>query len=161
VYDGAPAAVDELVAEGASGADSPEDLVSTPVAPRAVWVMVRAAFGGDTVAEVARHLQADGTVIDGGNRYYRDDSAGGAELAERGIHYLDIGTSGGVFGLERGYCMMIGGDRVAVERLDPVLRTLAPGVAAAARTPGRDGPPTAAEHGYLHCGPAGAGHFVK
>jgi len=161
VYDVSDAAVQELVAEGASGASSPGDLVSKLVAPRSVWVMVPAAFAGDTVAEVARHLQADDTVIDGGNSYYRDDITRAAELSERGIHYLDIGTSGGVFGLERGYCMMIGGDTVAVDRLDPVLRTLAPGVDSAERTPGRDGAPTPAEWGYLHCGPAGAGHFVK
>ncbi len=161
VYDVSDAAVQELVAEGASGASSPGDLVSKLVAPRSVWVMVPAAFAGDTVAEVARHLQADDTVIDGGNSYYRDDITRAAELSERGIHYLDIGTSGGVFGLERGYCMMIGGDTVAVDRLDPVLRTLAPGVDSAERTRGRDGAPTPAEWGYLHCGPAGAGHFVK
>jgi 6-phosphogluconate dehydrogenase len=129
--------------------------------PRVAWVMVPAAFTGATIDEVASLMDAGDIVIDGGNSYYRDDVDRAKALARRGIHYVDVGTSGGVFGLERGFCLMIGGERQVVEHLDPVFRTIAPGVGAAGRTPGRDGEPTAAEHGYLHCGPAGAGHFVK
>jgi 6-phosphogluconate dehydrogenase len=130
-------------------------------APRAVWIMVPAAYAGATAEDIGQHLEPGDTLIDGGNSYYHDDIARAKRFAERGIHYLDVGTSGGVFGLERGYCMMIGGDTGAVQRLDPIFRTLAPGVGAAERTPGRTGEPAQPEMGYLHCGPAGAGHFVK
>ena len=123
--------------------------------------MVPAAFAGETVEQVAAHLAQGDTVIDGGNSNYRDDVDRAAGLEPRGIHYIDVGTSGGVFGLERGFCLMIGGQPEPVTRLDPIFRALAPGVDAASRTPGRTGDPAPAEMGYLHCGPAGAGHFVK
>ena len=161
VFDVDQDAVAELQAEGAAGATSFADLAAKLTAPRAAWIMVPAAYAGSTAMELAEHLHADDVIIDGGNSYYRDDVERAAELAPRGIHYLDVGTSGGVFGLERGYCMMIGGDTAAVERLDPIFRTLAPGIEAAGRTPGRSGDPVQPELGYLHCGPAGAGHFVK
>lgn len=161
VFDVNPEAVAEMQAEGAAGASSLADLASKLTAPRAAWIMVPAAYAGATAMELADHLHADDIIIDGGNSYYRDDVERAAELAPRGIHYLDVGTSGGVFGLERGYCMMIGGDTEAVQRLDPIFRTLAPGIEAAPRTPGRSGEPVQPELGYLHCGPAGAGHFVK
>ena len=162
VYDVNPAAVEELVGEGAEGASSTAELAQKMEAPRAVWVMVPAGkITEDTVHEVAEQLERGDAVIDGGNTYYRDDIARAAELAERGIDYIDCGTSGGVYGLERGFCLMIGGPDEAVERLDPIFATLAPGVDAAPRTPGREGEPTPAEQGYLHCGPVGAGHFVK
>jgi 6-phosphogluconate dehydrogenase len=161
VFDVSPEAVAALEAEGATGATSLADLASKLDAPRAAWVMVPAAYAGQTVMDLAEHLEGGDIVIDGGNSYYRDDVDRAAELSPRGIHHVDIGTSGGVFGLERGYCMMIGGEAEAVERLDPILRALAPGVDAAPRTPGREGEPAQPEMGYLHCGPAGAGHFVK
>jgi 6-phosphogluconate dehydrogenase len=161
VYDLDADAIAELEGEGATGARSPEEMARKLAAPRAVWIMVPAAYAGQTAEDVGRHLEPGDTIIDGGNSYYHDDIARAAAFAERGIHYLDVGTSGGVFGLERGYCMMIGGDAGAVQRLDPIFRTLAPGVDAAPRTPGRDGEPAPEERGYLHCGPAGAGHFVK
>ncbi len=161
VFDLNADAVAELQAEGAVGASSLADLAGKLTAPRAAWIMVPAAYAGATAMELADHLEPDDTIIDGGNSYYRDDVERAAELAPRGIHYLDVGTSGGVFGLERGFCMMIGGDSAAVQRLDPIFRTLAPGVAAAERTPGRSGDLAQPEMGYLHCGPAGAGHFVK
>jgi 6-phosphogluconate dehydrogenase len=161
VYDVSADAVAELEGEGATGAGSLEELAQKLTPPRNVWVMVPAAYAGETADDVGRFLSADDTIIDGGNSYYHDDIARAKAFAERGIHYLDVGTSGGVFGLERGYCMMIGGDAEAVERLDPIFRTLAPGVEAAERTPGRTGESGQAERGYLHCGPAGAGHFVK
>jgi 6-phosphogluconate dehydrogenase len=161
VYDVSADAVAALRDEGATGAGSLEELAQKLTAPRNVWVMVPAAYAGETADDVGRFLSADDTIIDGGNSYYHDDIARAKAFAQRGIHYLDVGTSGGVFGLERGYCMMIGGDAEAVERLDPIFRTLAPGVEAAERTPGRTGEPGQAERGYLHCGPAGAGHFVK
>jgi 6-phosphogluconate dehydrogenase len=123
--------------------------------------MVPAAVVDSTLERLVPLLDADDVVIDGGNSYYRDDLRRAHELGQRGLHYVDMGTSGGVFGLDRGYCLMIGGDDAAVERLDPFFRTLAPGVQAAERTPGREGDPSPAEHGYLHCGPSGAGHFVK
>jgi 6-phosphogluconate dehydrogenase len=155
-------AVASLAAEGAEPAESLSDLASKLNPPRAVWVMVPAGeITERTVADVAEALDAGDAVIDGGNSYYRDDLRRAATLAERGIDYIDCGTSGGVFGLERGYCLMIGGPDEAVERLDPIFRTLSPGVESAARTPGREGEPEPAEHGYLHCGPTGAGHFVK
>ena len=161
VYDRNPEAIAQLAGEGATGATSVADLVARLDAPRAVWVMVPAAFAGATVTDVATHLEADDIVIDGGNSYYRDDVDRAAALAPRGIHYLDIGTSGGVLGLERGYCLMIGGEPQPVARLGPIFATLAPGVEAAPRTVGLGDPASTAEHGYLHCGPPGAGHFVK
>jgi 6-phosphogluconate dehydrogenase len=123
--------------------------------------MVPAAFTGKTVADVAARMKSGDIIIDGGNTYYRDDIDRARELVAKGVHYVDVGTSGGVFGLERGFCLMIGGEADVVARLDPIFRTIAPGVEAAPRTPGREGEPGQAEHGYLHCGPVGAGHFVK
>jgi 6-phosphogluconate dehydrogenase len=161
VYDVTPDAVERLASEGADGAPSLEDFVNRLRQPRCICVMVPAAFVDDTIEKLVPLLQADDTIIDGGNSYYRDDLRRSAELAKHGMHYVDMGTSGGVFGLERGFCLMIGGDDTAVARLDPFFSTLAPGVDAAERTPGRDGDPTPAEQGYLHCGPSGAGHFVK
>jgi 6-phosphogluconate dehydrogenase len=161
VYDVNADAIAELEGEGAIGARSLEEMAQKLQAPRAVWIMVPAAYAGQTAEAMGAHLESGDTLIDGGNSYYHDDIARAAGFAERGIHYLDVGTSGGVFGLERGYCMMIGGDTGAVQRLDPIFRTLAPGVDAAERTPGRTGDPVQPEMGYLHCGPPGAGHFVK
>ena len=161
VYDVNEAPIAQLEREGAVGARSLEELASKLTVPRAAWVMVPAAFAAATVNDVARHFDAGDIVIDGGNSYYRDDLDRAAECAALGVHFVDVGTSGGVFGLERGYCLMIGGEERIVAHLDPIFRTLAPGVEAAPRTPGRRGPATAAEHGYLHCGGHGAGHFVK
>ncbi len=161
VYDVDADAVARLADEGAVGTGSLEAFVAKLTAPRAAWIMVPAAFVAETVEQLAALLEPDDTIIDGGNSYYRDDIDRAAALAPRGIHYLDVGTSGGVFGLERGFCLMIGGEPEPVARLEPIFRTLAPGVEAAARTPGRSDEPSAAEHGYLHCGPAGAGHVVK
>jgi 6-phosphogluconate dehydrogenase len=162
VYDVAPEAVAALEGEGATGAESLDDFVAKLETPRAVWVMVPAGqITESTVGDLASRLEAGDAIIDGGNTYYRDDIRRAAELAERGIEYVDCGTSGGVFGLERGYCLMIGGPDDAVARLEPIFASLAPGVEAAERTPGRDGEPSPSEQGYLHCGPSGAGHFVK
>jgi 6-phosphogluconate dehydrogenase len=161
VSDVSPEAVKDLANEGSTGSDSLEDFVSKLNKPRHIWIMVPAAFVDDTIDKLAPLLDADDTVIDGGNSYYRDDIRRAAVLAEKGIHYVDVGTSGGVLGLERGYCLMIGGDNEAVPRLDPIFRTLCPGADSAGRTPGRQGETTQAENGYLHCGPPGAGHFVK
>jgi 6-phosphogluconate dehydrogenase len=161
VFDVNAESVERLAADGAVGAASLEELVAGLTPPRAVWVMVPAGVAGGAVAEVAERMQADDVVIDGGNSYYRDDVHRAETLGRRGIHYLDIGTSGGVFGIDRGFCLMIGGEAEVVRRLEPIFRSLAPGVDAATRTPGRDGEPAAEELGYLHCGPAGAGHFVK
>jgi len=161
VYDARPEPIAALVREGATGAASLEDLVAKLTPPRAVWLMVPAAVVDDELAALAPHLAAGDTVIDGGNSHYHDDIRRARELGARSLHYLDVGTSGGVWGLERGYCLMIGGEEAVVRRLDPIFRTLAPGVAAAARTPGREGAAGPAEQGYLHCGPSGAGHFVK
>src|SRR4051794_36087936 len=161
VYDVTAQAVAALAAEGANGAGSLEELVGGLQTPRAVWVMVPAAFAGETVEAVAALMDAGDTVIDGGNSNFRDDVDRAAALEPRGIHYVDVGTSGGVFGLERGFCLMIGGEPEPVQRLGPIFSSLAPGTDAAARTPGRSGEASPAEHGYLHCGPAGAGHFVK
>ncbi|MFO7549536.1 MAG: decarboxylating 6-phosphogluconate dehydrogenase [Acidimicrobiia bacterium] len=161
VHDVDPSAVTALVAEGAEGASDLADLAEKLVPPRAVWVMVPAGIAGRVIEDVAGHLDAGDIVVDGGNSFFQDDLHRSADLAAKGITLVDVGTSGGVFGLERGYCLMIGGEDEAVRRLDPVFRSLAPGVAAAPRTPGRIGEPGPAEHGYLHCGPSGAGHLVK
>ena len=161
VYDVTPAAVATLAAEGATAATSIADLTQKLTTPRAVWVMVPAAFAGATVHDVAAHLEPGDTVIDGGNSHYRDAITHASALAASGVKFLDIGTSGGVHGLERGYCLMIGGPDDAVARLAPIFDSLVPGADTATRTPGRDGPPTSAERGWLHCGPSGAGHFVK
>jgi 6-phosphogluconate dehydrogenase len=161
VFDMAPKAVADMAREGAIGASSVADLVQKLAAPRAVWLMVPAAAVDQTIAAVAPLLSPDDVLIDGGNSYYVDDIRRAKELGPRRIHYVDVGTSGGVWGLERGYCMMIGGETAAVKRLDPVLATLAPGRGDIPPTPGREGLGGTAELGYLHCGPNGAGHFVK
>ncbi|HTO88323.1 MAG TPA: decarboxylating 6-phosphogluconate dehydrogenase [Thermoanaerobaculia bacterium] len=161
VYDRSASAVKQLGGEGAVGASSLEDFVSKLKPPRAAWLMVPAAAVDGTVAELAPAMQKDDTIIDGGNSYYIDDIRRQQELRAKGIHYVDVGTSGGVWGLERGYCMMIGGDKEAVERLDPIFKTIAPGRGDIPRTPGREKAGGTAEEGYLHCGPSGAGHFVK
>jgi 6-phosphogluconate dehydrogenase len=162
VYDVNADAVSALAAEGAEGASSLEDLASKLSAPRSVWVMVPAGeITEKTVEDVAAALDSGDAIIDGGNSYYRDDVRRAAKVGEQGIDYVDCGTSGGVFGLDRGYCLMIGGPDGAVERLDPVFASLAPGVESAERTPGRSGDVSPSENGYLHCGPNGAGHFVK
>jgi 6-phosphogluconate dehydrogenase len=161
-YDVNPDAVTALAGEGAEGASSLQDLASKLEAPRSVWVMVPAGeITEKTVEDVAAALEPGDAIVDGGNSYYRDDIRRSEALRERGIEFVDCGTSGGVFGLDRGYCLMIGGPDDAVERLDPVFASLAPGVESAERTPGRSGDPGPAENGYLHCGPNGAGHFVK
>jgi 6-phosphogluconate dehydrogenase len=161
-YDVNAEAVATLDGEGATGASSLSDLASKLSAPRAVWVMVPAGeITEQTVTEVAAVLEPGDAIVDGGNSYYHDDIRRAAKLREQRIDFIDCGTSGGVFGLERGYCLMIGGPDEAVHRLEPIFASLAPGVASAERTPGRDGDPSAAENGYLHCGPNGAGHFVK
>ncbi|MEW6581690.1 MAG: phosphogluconate dehydrogenase (NAD(+)-dependent, decarboxylating) [Actinomycetota bacterium] len=160
-FDVSPEAVAALAGEGARPASSLEELVAALDAPRAVWIMVPAAAVDATVDALAPLLAEGDVVIDGGNSHFGDDVARAERLAPRGIRYVDVGTSGGVFGLERGFCLMVGGDAAVVPRLEPVLRSLAPGVDAAPRTPGRTGAPSPAEHGYLHCGPVGAGHFVK
>jgi 6-phosphogluconate dehydrogenase len=161
VYNRTPQAVAELAAEGAVGAGSLADLVAKLAAPRTVWLMVPAAAVDATIAELRPLLARGDTLIDGGNSYYVDDLRRAAELAADGIHYLDVGTSGGVWGLERGYCLMIGGEADVVRRLDPVFAALAPGRGSIEPTAGRDPAASTAEQGYLHCGPAGAGHFVK
>ncbi len=159
-YDRNLDAVKALAAEGADGASSLAEFVSKLEKPRNAWIMVPAGVVDATLAELVPLLDADDVVIDGGNSYYRDDMTRAAALREKGIHYLDVGTSGGVWGLERGYCLMIGGDYAAVERLDPLFRTIAPGLGTVEPTPGRS-PGSTASEGYLHCGPSGAGHFVK
>ncbi len=161
VYDTDPEVVAGLVKEGAVGAESLADLAEALTAPRAVWVMVPAGLAGEVIDSVAPHLEGGDVIIDGGNSYYRDDIDRARQLAESGIEHVDVGTSGGVFGLERGFCLMIGGPAAVVKRLDPIFAAIAPGVDAAPRSPGRKGKPKGAELGYLHCGPNGAGHFVK
>ena len=161
VYDVNAEAVAGLVAEGATGAADLADFTAKLTVPRAAWIMVPAAFAGQTITDVAAHMASGDIVIDGGNTYYRDDIDRAAALAPTGVHYVDIGTSGGVFGLERGFCLMIGGETDIVQHLDPIFKTLAPGVGTAERTPGRTGETSTSEEGYLHCGPHGAGHFVK
>ena len=155
------ATVAQLAGEGATGASDLDDFVAKLAPPRAAWVMVPAAATQDMIDALAARMSPGDVIIDGGNSYYHDDIRRGKELAGKGIHYVDIGTSGGVFGLERGFCLMIGGEDDVVARLDPLFLTIAPGMAAAPRTPDRTGSPTPAEQGYLHCGPHGAGHFVK
>jgi len=161
VFDRIPKAVEGLANEGAIGASSLVDLVKKLDKPRAVWLMVPAAVVDQTIADLLPYLESGDTLIDGGNSYYVDDIRRGKELAAKGIHYVDVGTSGGVWGLERGYCIMIGGETAVVRRLDPIFATLAPGIGEIARTPGREQSGGTAEEGYLHCGPNGAGHFVK
>ena len=161
VYDLDPKIVDALVKEGAVGTKSLEDFAHKLKVPRAIWMMVPAAAVDPTLKTLIPLLERDDVVIDGGNSYYHDDIRRAAELKPKGIHYVDVGTSGGVWGSERGYCLMIGGDEVAVRRLDPTFVALAPNIEAAPRTPGREDGGSTAEHGYLHCGPSGAGHFVK
>jgi 6-phosphogluconate dehydrogenase len=150
-----------LASEGAIEADSPQSLVAKMNHPRAIWMMVPAGVVGDTVAEFGPLLEKGDILIDGGNSYYKDDMARAKMLQGQGVHYLDVGTSGGVWGRERGYCMMIGGDEIAVAQLNPIFQTLAPLAESAPRTAGRESCGGTAEHGYLHCGPSGAGHFVK
>jgi 6-phosphogluconate dehydrogenase len=161
VYDRNTAFVDALVELGAVGATSVTDLISKLTPPRAVWLMVPAGVTGAVVEEVGAALSAGDAIIDGGNSHYVDDIARANELEPLGVDYIDCGTSGGVFGLERGFCLMIGGPGVAVQRLDPIFRGLAPGLGTIDRTPGRAGDASPEEMGYLHCGPSGAGHFVK
>jgi 6-phosphogluconate dehydrogenase len=161
VFDKSPQAVRELVREHAAGADSAVDLVRNLNRPRAVWLMVPAAAVDETIADLLPHLEPGDILIDGGNSYYVDDIRRAKELARSKVHYVDVGTSGGVWGLERGYCMMIGGENEVIERLDPVFSALAPGIGDISRTPGRKQSDGTAEQGYLHCGPSGAGHFVK
>ncbi len=161
VYDQSPKAVDEIAKENAIGASSIQDFVSKLRKPRAVWLMVPAGVVDQSLADLLTHLEPGDTVIDGGNSYYVDDIRRAKELASKQIEYVDVGTSGGVWGLERGYCMMIGGSDAAVKRLNPVFATLAPGTGEIPRTPGREQIGGTAEQGYLHCGPNGSGHFVK
>src|SRR6516225_11334577 len=161
VFDMSPKAVEDVTRDGAVGASSFADLVRKLKKPRAVWLMVPAAVVDKTIADVAPHLESGDILIDGGNSYYVDDIRRARELAAKGINYLDVGTSGGVWGLERGYCMMIGGPQQPVESLDPIFKSLAPGRDAAPPTAGREKLGGTAEDGYLHCGPSGAGHFVK
>jgi len=161
VFDVFPKSVEELAKEKAVGSSSLQDLASRLQKPRAVWLMVPAAVVDETIAGVLPYLEAGDILIDGGNSYYIDDIRRAKELAAKGIHYVDVGTSGGVWGLERGYCMMIGGPDKAVQYLDPIFKTLAPGKGNIDRTPGRDKLGGTAEDGYLHCGPNGGGHFVK
>jgi 6-phosphogluconate dehydrogenase len=162
VFDVNPDAVKALAGEGATGAESLNDFVAKLEKPRTAWVMVPAGeITEKTVTELGSKLESGDAIIDGGNSYYRDDIRRAGELAEREVDYLDCGTSGGVFGLERGYCLMIGGPDEAFARTEPIFATLAPGVESAERTPGREGDPVPSEQGYLHCGPTGAGHFVK
>jgi len=161
VYDVCAKDVENLVDQGAVGSDSLRDFVSRLSKPRAVWFMLPAAVVDQELAALVPLLEAGDIIIDGGNSYYRDDIRRGAELKPRGIHYVDVGTSGGVAGMERGYCLMIGGDREIVGRLAPIFATLAPGVDAAPRTPGRQERDSTAEQGFLHCGLQGSGHFVK
>ena len=161
VYDVSADVVSQLEGEGAAGSGSLEEFVSKLDKPRAAWVMVPAAITGDTVNQLADLMDDGDIIIDGGNSYYRDDIDRAKELRTKGVHYVDVGTSGGVFGLERGFCLMIGGEDDVVDHLDPVFKTIAPGIDSAPRTPGKEGEPSPAENGYLHCGPHGAGHFVK
>ena len=161
VFDRSPKSVDELAKEGAVGSSSVKEFVSKLQKPRAVWLMIPAAVVDSTIAEIVPFLEAGDILIDGGNSYYIDDIRRAKDLAPKGIHYVDVGTSGGVWGLERGYCMMIGGPDAAVRHLDPIFKTIAPGIGDIPRTVGREKAGGTAEQGYLHCGPSGGGHFVK
>jgi 6-phosphogluconate dehydrogenase len=161
VFDRNGEAVQSLAREGATPAGSVQEFLGKLAPPRAVWLMLPAAVVDASIAELAPLLKADDILVDGGNSYYKDDIVRARQLAAKSIHYVDVGVSGGVWGLERGYCLMIGGDQRAVARLQPIFAALAPGIEAAPRTDGRSGAPSAAEQGYLHCGAAGAGHFVK
>jgi 6-phosphogluconate dehydrogenase len=161
VYDMNADAVAELADDGAVGATDLDDFVAKLSTPRAAWIMVPAAVVNQSIDDLSKRLEAGDIIIDGGNSYYKDDISRATRLQPSGIHYVDVGTSGGVFGLQRGYCMMIGGEEQTVRHLEPVFATLAPGTGDIERTPGRSGEPGPAELGYLHCGPAGAGHFVK
>ena len=161
VFDRSPNVVNDLVKEKASGATSLADLVTKLDRPRAIWLMVPAAVVDETIGELSPLLEPGDIIIDGGNSYYVDDIERAKGLRSLGIHYIDVGTSGGIWGLERGYCMMIGGDKEIVQRLDPIFAALAPGIGNVPRTPGREKLGGTAEQGYLHCGPNGAGHFVK
>ena len=161
VFDRSPSAVNELVRKRASGSSSLQEFAAKLTQPRAIWLMVPAAAVDETIADLLPHLSPGDILIDGGNSYYIDDIRRAKELATKKIHYLDVGTSGGVWGLDRGYCMMIGGERETVQRLDPIFAALAPGTGDISRTPGRETLDGTAEQGYLHCGPSGAGHFVK
>jgi 6-phosphogluconate dehydrogenase len=162
VHDAFPDPIAVLAKEGATPGTSLQEFVSKLAKPRAVWLMVPAGVVDATLDKLVPLLDADDVIIDGGNSYYHDDIRRAKHLAGKGIHYVDVGTSGGVYGLDRGYCLMIGGDDTAVKRLDPIFATLAPGIGTAPRTPGREAvAPSTAEQGYLHCGPVGAGHFVK
>jgi 6-phosphogluconate dehydrogenase len=161
VFDGNADTVAGYVTKGAVGASSLSDMISKMTKPRAIWMMVPAAVVDKVIGDLANHLESGDILIDGGNSYYIDDIRRAKELKAKGLHYVDVGTSGGIWGLDRGYCMMIGGEDNIVKHLDPIFATLAPSVDAAPRTPGREGKGGTAEHGYLHCGPCGAGHFVK
>src|SRR5215470_399269 len=161
VYDRSADSVKQLAGEGAVGSTSLDDFVKKLQKPRAIWLMVPAAAVDATIHELAGKLEVGDTLIDGGNSYYIDDIRRAKELSAKGIHYCDVGTSGGVWGLERGYCQMIGGEEKIVKHLDPIFKTLAPGRGDIPRTPGREKASGTAEEGYLHCGPSGAGHFVK
>jgi 6-phosphogluconate dehydrogenase len=161
VHDVTAAAVNAIAAEGATGAVTVDDFVAKLNKPRTIWLMVPAAVVDSTLDALLPALDAGDVIVDGGNSYYRDDIARAARLSARGVHYVDCGTSGGVFGMDRGYCLMIGGEQPVVARLDPIFATLAPGAGTIPRTPGRDKLGGTSERGYLHCGPSGAGHFVK
>ena len=161
VYDRSPDSVKQLAGEGSTGAGSLDDFVKKLTKPRAIWLMVPAGAVDATLHELVGKLEKDDIVIDGGNSYYIDDIRRAKELSAKGVHYVDVGTSGGVWGLERGYCQMIGGENNVVKHVDPIFKTLAPGRGDAPRTPGREKVGGTAEEGYLHCGPSGAGHFVK
>src|SRR5215467_9353613 len=161
VFDRSPGVVNQLVKEKATGAASLADLVTKLERPRAIWLMVPAAVVDETIGELSPLLERGDVIIDGGNSYYVDDIERAKGLRSLGLHYLDVGTSGGIWGLERGYCMMIGGDKEIVQRLDPIFAALAPGIGDVPRTPGREKLGGTAEQGYLHCGQNGAGHFVK
>jgi 6-phosphogluconate dehydrogenase len=161
VFDMSQESVSKMASEGAKGSSSLEDFINKLTAPRAIWLMVPAAVVDGTLEKLIPHLQKDDIVIDGGNSYYIDDIRRAKELKEKGLHYVDVGTSGGVWGLERGYCQMVGGEADIVTHLDPIFKTLAPGIGSIERTPGRDKVEGTAEEGYLRCGPSGAGHFVK